>query len=125
MKRKNLKFITDAKMPEKMKKTEALYVKISPEEKAKIERNMAIVGIANISAFVRRMCLDGGIYKIDLPEIQELIRLMNIAGNNVNQLTKRVNGGGHAYREDVAHLDGQMTECRTMLGKIMAKLAEH
>ena len=108
-----------------MKKTEALYVKISPEEKAKIERNMALIGITNISAFVRRMCLDGGIYKIDLPEIQEVSRLMNIAGNNINQLTRRVNGGGHAYRADVAHLDEQVTECRTMLGKIMAKLADY
>ena len=125
MKNINMVFITDDQTPKKMKKTEALYVKISPEEKAKIERNMALIGITNISAFVRRMCLDGGIYKIDLPEIQEVSRLMNIAGNNINQLTRRVNGGGHAYREDVAHLDGQVTECRTMLGKIMAKLADY
>ena len=125
MKNENMVFITDNQTPEKMKKTEALYVKISPEEKAKIERNMALIGITNISAFVRRMCLDGGIYKVDLPEIQEVSRLMNIAGNNINQLTRRVNGGGHAYREDVAHLDGKLTECRTMLGKIMAKLADY
>ena len=125
MKNENMVFITDDQTPEKMKKTEALYVKISPEEKAKIERNMALIGITNISAFVRRMCLDGGIYKIDLPEIQEVSRLMNIAGNNINQLKKRVNGGGHAYREDVAHLDGQVTECRTILGNIMAKLAKY
>ena len=51
-------------------------------------------------------------------------RLLNIMGNNVNQLTRRVNGG-HAYREDVAHLDGQVTECRTLLGNIMAKLAKY
>ena len=58
MKNENMVFITDDQAPEKMKKTEALYVKISPEEKAKIERNMALIGITNISAFVRRMhCL--------------------------------------------------------------------
>ena len=125
MKNKNMVFITDDQQPEKMKKTEVLYVKISPEEKAKIERNMALIGITNISAFVRRMCLDGGIYKVDLPEIQEVSRLLNIAGNNINQLTRRVNSGGHAYREDVAHLDGQVTECRTILGNIMAKLAKY
>ena len=125
MKTKDMVMITDTETPEKMKKTEVLYVKVSLEEKAKIERNMAIVGIANISAFVRRMCLDGGIYKVDLPEIQEVSRLLNIMGNNVNQLTRRVNGGGHAYREDVAHLDGQVTECRTLLGNIMAKLAKY
>ena len=125
MKNKNTIMITDSAELEKQKKTLALYIKISPEEKAKIERNMALIGITNISAFVRRMCLDGGIYKVDLPEIQEVSRLMNITANNVNQLTKRVNCGGHAYREDVAHLDGQLTECREMLGKIMAKLAKY
>ena len=125
MKNKNTVMITDSAELEKQKKTLALYIKISPEEKAKIERNMALIGVTNISAFVRRMCLDGGIYKVDLPEIQEVSRLMNITANNVNQLTKRVNGGGHAYREDVAHLDGQLTECREMLGKVMAKLAKY
>jgi hypothetical protein len=116
--------ITDDQKPEKQKKSEALYVKISPEERAKIERNMGISGITNISAFVRRMCLDGGIFKIDLPEIQEISRLMNITANNVNQLAKRVNGGGHAYRAGVDHLNEQLTNCREMLGKVMSRLAK-
>jgi hypothetical protein len=117
-------FVTDEQELEKQKKSLALYVKVSPEEKAKIERNMAIVGIPNISAYVRRMCLDGGIYKVDLPEIQEVSRLMSVTANNVNQVAKRVNGGGHAYREDVAHIESQLTECRELFGKIMAKLAK-
>ena len=125
MKNKNLVTITDDITPEKQNKSLALYIKVSPEEKAKIERNMALIGITNISAFVRRMCLDGGIFKVDLPEIQEVSRLMNITANNVNQLTKRVNGGGQAYREDVAEVNGQLTECRTIFGKIMAKLAKY
>ena len=125
MKTKDMVMITDKTTPEKQKKSEALYIKVSPEEKAKIERNMKIIGITNISAFVRRMCLDGGIYKVDLPEIQEVSRLMNITANNVNQLTKRVNGGGNAYREDVAEVNETLTECRTLFGKIMAKLAKY
>jgi len=124
MKLKDMEMITDDQTPEKQKKTEALYVKISPEEKAKIERNMALIGITNISAFVRRMCLDGGIFKVDLPEIQEVSRLMNITANNVNQIAKRVNGGGYAHRADVDNVNEQLTECRTLFGKIMSKLAK-
>jgi hypothetical protein len=116
--------ITDDTEPMKQKKSEAIYVKVSPEEKAKIKRNMKLTSIANISAFVRRMCLDGGVFKVDLPEIREVSRLMNITANNVNQLTKRVNGGGYAHRADVDHINEQLTECRTMFGKIMAKLAK-
>ena len=116
--------LIDGQKPEKQKKSTAIYVKVSPEEKAKIERNMALIGATNLSAFARRMLLDGGIFKVDLPEIQEVSRLMNISANNINQLAKRVNGGGHAYHEDVAHVDEQLTECRTLFGKIMAKLAK-
>ena len=124
MNAKNYKYLTDGQKPGKQKKTDAIYVKISPEERAKIEHNMAIVGITNTSAFVRRMCLDGGIFKVDLPEIQEISHLLSITANNVNQLSKRVNSGGHAYREDVAHLDGQLTGCLELLGKIMSRLAK-
>jgi hypothetical protein len=116
--------ITDDTEPAKQKKSEAIYVKVSPEEKAKIERNMKLIGIFNISAFVRRMCLDGGIFKVDLPEIREISRRMNITANNVNQLTKRVNGSGYAHRADVDHINEQLTECRTVFGRIMAKLAK-
>jgi acyl-CoA reductase-like NAD-dependent aldehyde dehydrogenase len=116
--------ITDDAQIEKQKKTESILVKVSPQERAKIERNMAIIGVTNISAFVRRMCLDGGIFKVDLPEIQEVSRLMSNTANNVNQIARRVNSGGHAYREDVAHVEKQLTECRELFGQIMAKLAK-
>ena len=125
MKNKNMVMITDSAEVAKQKKSLALYTKISPEENAKIERNMALVGITNKSAFVRRMCLDGGIYKVDLPEIQEVSRLMSITANNVNQLARRANGGGHVPREAVSHVDGILTECRELFGSIMAKLAKY
>jgi hypothetical protein len=124
MNTENVKYITGGQKPGKQKKTDALYIKISPEERAKIERNMAVIGTTNVSAFVRRMCLDGGIFKLDLPEIQEVSRLMNITANNVNQLAKRVNGGGYAHRTDVDNVSGQLTDCREMLGKIMSRLAK-
>jgi hypothetical protein len=121
---KNATMAAAGAAPKKQAKSKALYVKISPEEKAKIERNMALVGIANASAFVRRMCLDGGIFKIEMPEIREVSRLMSITANNVNQLARRANSGGHACREDVARVGAQLAECRELFGKVMAKLAK-
>ncbi|MDR0963259.1 MAG: plasmid mobilization relaxosome protein MobC [Clostridium sp.] len=123
-KSKMITLITDNAQVEKQKKTESILVKVSPQERSKIERNMALIGVTNISAFVRRMCLDGGIFKVDLPEIQEVSRLMSNTANNVNQIARRVNSGGHAYREDVAQVDKKLTECRELFGQIMAKLAK-
>jgi hypothetical protein len=42
----------------------------------------------------------------------------------LNQIAKRVNSGGHAYREDIAHVDSQLTECRELFGQIMVRLAK-
>jgi len=71
------------------------------------------------------MCLDGGIFQVDLSLIQEVSRLMSNIANNLNQLTRRVNGGGQAYQTDIDHLNERMTECRTLFGKILSKLAQY
>lgn len=120
----DLEVMTDDKILDKQKKTTSIYVKVSPEERAKLERNMAIIGATNISAFVRRMCLDGGIFKVDVPEIQEIGRLMNITANNINQISKRVNYNGNIYRDEITETQSQLTECRELLGKVMSRLSK-
>ncbi|MDR2088025.1 MAG: hypothetical protein LBP73_01575 [Clostridiales Family XIII bacterium] len=48
--------------------------------------------------------------------------LIGIATNNGNQIAKRVNGGGRAYREDVAEMNERLTEIRILFGKALAVL---
>ena len=105
-------------------KTTGFYFKMSPEEAELFERRMAQTNISNKSAFIRKMCIDGHVFNLDLATIKEIQRLLGISSNNLNQLTRRVNSGGEAYREDVAELNEQFTEIRLSFGKLLTLLSD-
>ena len=104
-------------------KTTGFYFKMSPEEWAWMEKRMEQTGIRNKSAFIRKMCIDGHVIKLDVPELTEIGRLLRITANNVNQITRRVNSGGNAYRGDVAEISAQLAEIRTCFGEVLAALS--
>ena len=95
---------------------------MSPEESALFEQRMAMTGIKNKSAFIRKMCIDGHIINLDLTALNEIKCLLGITANNVNQIARRVNSGGNAYREDVAEVNEQLAAIRSDFGKLLAVL---
>lgn len=105
-------------------KTTGFYFKMSPEEAEWLERRMAETGSRNKSAFIRKMCIDGHVINLELPTLNEVKRLLGITANNSNQIAKRVNSGGEAYREDIAELNEQITAVRTMMGELLSLLSD-
>jgi len=105
-------------------KTAGFFFKMTPEEEEMFERRMAQTGIKNKSAFIRKMCIDGHVFSLDMPELDEIKRLIGIAGNNLNQLTRRANYGIEPYRKDIAELNEQFTEIRVEFGRVLAKLTD-
>jgi len=105
-------------------KTTGFFFKMSPEESELFEQRMAMTGIKNKSAFIRKMCIDGHVFNLDMPVLNEIKRLLGITANNVNQMTRRVNSGGEVYREDVAEVNNQLTVIRSDFGKLLAVLSE-
>jgi len=105
-------------------KTTGFYFKMSPQESEWFERRMAQTGIKNKSAFIRKMCIDGHVINLDLPALNEIGKLLRITSNNANQLTKRVNGGGQAYRSDVAEVNKQLAEISISFGNLLSQLSE-
>ena len=105
-------------------KTTGFYFKMSPEESELFERRMALTGIQNKSAFIRKMCIDGHVINLDIPTLTEIGRLLRITSNNANQLAKRVNSGGQAYREDVAEVNNQLAKIRSDFGQLLTTLAD-
>jgi hypothetical protein len=89
-----------------------------------IERRMDETKISNKSAFLRKMAIDGHVINLDLEPLNEIGRLLRVTASNVNQIAKRVNSGGAAYREDVAEVNAQLTEIRTDFGKLLTLLSE-
>ena len=88
----------------KRKRDMPLLFWVSPEEKALIQKKMEQIGTTNLSAYLRKMAIDGYAVNLDLPELRELVSLLRRSSNNLNQLTKRVHETGRFYDADMEDL---------------------
>ena len=58
---------------------------MSEQEAELVKEHMAEMGITNLSAYLRKMAVDGYIIHLDMSDIQEMIRRLRIWYNNVNR----------------------------------------
>lgn len=86
------------------KKTVRMQLVISQKEADLIKERMAELGITNLSAYLRKMAVDGYIIHLDTGDIQEMVRLLRICSNNLNQYARRANETGSIYAADVEDL---------------------
>ena len=77
---------------------------MSEQEAELVKGRMAELGITNLSAYLRKMAVDGYIIHLDMSDIQEMIRLLRICSNNLNQYARRANETGSVYSADVDDL---------------------
>ena len=106
-----------------MKKDEELKIRISLEEKERIRAKMEEAGILNMSAYVRKMALDGICVKLDLQEVRQLIVLLQRCSNNLNQYAKRANETGSVYAADIEDLQARLEEIWELSRQSLARLA--
>ena len=111
-------------LPPERKRNKQLKIWISQEEQDMIRQKMAEFGTDHMGAFVRKMVIDGYIVKLDLPELQEIIRLLGSIANNVNQIARRVNAGGNVYKEDLEEINANLDQNYKMLRKVMKSLSK-
>ena len=86
---------------------------VSDAEMEAIQQKMAQFGTKNLSAYLRKMAVDGYVVQLDLPELKELVSLLRRSSNNLNQLTRRVHETGRIYDadlEDIAQRQEQLWE---------------
>lgn len=78
--------------------------RVTQEELDLIHEKMAQYGTNNLSAFMRKMAIDGYVINLQIPELKELVSLLRYSSNNLNQLTKRIHEGGRVYDIDLEDL---------------------
>ena len=88
----------------KRKRAVQIIVRVTPEEKAEILKNMESVGISNLSVYARKMMLDGQVIQADFTEIKELSRQLGYLARNINQIALRANETRNLYKSDVEDL---------------------
>jgi len=111
-------------MPKQKVKTTGFFFKCSPEDMAFIEERMEQTGIKNKSAFIRKMCIDGHVFVLQMETLKEISKLLRITSNNANQLARGVNSGYGAHRHDVDAVNDNLTEIRTQFGDLLTILSE-
>jgi len=109
----------------KRKRDIPLFVWLSQEERDEIERRMGEAGIRNMSAYVRKMTLDGYVLHVDLSPVRELVSLQRRCSNNLNQIAVHAHTYGiyeheiKSLQKDYAALWGPLSGLLAQLGKIV------
>ena len=96
---------------------------VSEQERDLIEQRMAQLGTINMSAYLRKIAIDGYVVRLELPELKEMISLLRRSSNNINQIAKRVNETGRAYREDIGDILDKQEQLWQAANAILSKLA--
>ncbi len=103
---------------------ERIEIRVTKEDKEKILVRMRSMGIHNISAFMRKMALDGYCVRVDLSAIKELVRLLSYSSKNLNQYTKLAHEKGSVYGTDIEDLRERLDEIYGQTKEIMTKLSK-
>ena len=67
---------------------------VSEQELEQIKMKMKQYGTNNLSAYLRKIAIDGYVVNLELPELGEMVSLLRRSSNNLNQLTRRVHKNG-------------------------------
>ena len=97
---------------------------VTPDEKAQIEQKMSELGTENLSAYLRKMAIDGRILKLALPELRELLSLMRRYSGNLNQIAKRVNSTGRVYSADLEDIQSSQAALWQAVRDLVLSLAK-
>ena len=98
-----------------------LYVWVSKDEDAAIQERMAQAGTQNLSAYIRKMALNGYVLNVDLAPVRELVSLQRRCANNLNQVAIHANTYG-VYPSEIAALQKDYTELWGRVSEVLKQL---
>ena len=98
-------------------------IRLKSSEYKLIKARMEEAGVQNMSAYMRKMAIDGYVVNLDLSDVKEAVRLLRYSSNNLNQYAKKANENGSIYRSDIEDLRKRYDKLWQSLNEIMERLA--
>ena len=95
---------------ENRKRNVQIIVRVTEEERVLIEEKMKQIPTLNLSAYARKMLIDGYIIMLDLQEVKGHTARLQKIGVNINQIAKRINETGQIYADDMDEIKHVMEE---------------
>ena len=92
---------------------------VSEDEKELIQQKMELLGTGNMSAYLRKMAIDGYIINMDTTDIKAFTAELGAIGRNINQIAKRINAGGPVYEADLQEIRERLDEIWQLQRRIL------
>lgn len=106
------------------KRERRLFIRVTEEEYQQIRNKMLDMSIHSMSAYIRKMALDGYCLHLDLQEMRQMAHLLQMCSNNLNQYAKHANECGAIYAADIADLRARLDELTGLAKQILSRLSE-
>ena len=97
--------------------SKGIYVKFKPEEVEILHNRMKEAGVQNMSAYIRKMALNGYVIIPEWPDLNQVISLHSRISNNLNQYARKANETGKLYEEDITEIKKMHNEQTILCGE--------
>ena len=95
---------------------------VTAKEKAAIQKRMELVGLKNMSTYLRKIATDGYLLNVDLSCFDKMLEDIHGVSKNINQIAKRINATDNIYAADMQELKNNQEKIWELLRKIYSQL---
>ena len=93
---------------------------VTEEKKRLIDEKMVQLPTRRYGAYLRKMAIDGYIIYTDTADIKAFTAKLSAIGRNINQIAKRINAGGGAYKADMQEIQERLDEIWQLQRRILS-----
>ncbi len=104
------------------KRDKLLTFHVTEEERKLIRKKMLLSHTRNMSAYLRKMAMDGYIINTDMTPAKKVAEELHHIGVNVNQITKIANTTGTVTDAELDNLKMQLADCWKMVRELQLML---
>lgn len=95
---------------------------VTKEEKEFIKYKMSLMNVTNMSAYLRKMAIDGMLVQVDYSQFDEIGKQLEGVSKNINQIAKRINSTETVYAGDMRQILEKQEEIWQLLKSILLQL---
>ena len=95
---------------------------VTEEEKEFIKYKMSLMNVTNMSAYIRKMAIDGMLVQVDYSQFDKIGKDIEGVSRNINQIAKRVNSTETIYAGDMRQILEKQEEIWQLLKSIESQL---
>ena len=106
---------------ENRKRNRRIEIKVTDEEYEFIQEKMLAIGSTNLSAYARKMLIDGYVLKTDFSFLKDFIFEIGKIGTNINQIAYRANAFNNIDKTDIEEIKQGQKEIRKILNRDLRK----